>query len=73
MMSFRGGRLMDFHLPPGTVWLLIDIAKHQGRQDLFTRQSHYILNVLRQTAIIQSVESSNRIEGVTVASDRLEP
>ena len=31
------------------------------------------LAALREQAIIQSVESSNRIEGVTVAPDRLRP
>ncbi|RJP47109.1 MAG: hypothetical protein C4548_01620 [Desulfobacteraceae bacterium] len=37
------------------------------------RQKPEVLEVLREQAMIQSAESSNRIEGVTVAADRLRP
>ncbi|MBI4777146.1 MAG: Fic family protein [Deltaproteobacteria bacterium] len=37
------------------------------------RQKPEVLDVLREQAIIQSVESSNRIEGVTIPADRLRP
>jgi Fic family protein len=72
MMSFRGP-LRDFALPTGTAWLLSDIAESKGRQDLFTKQSPQNLQVLKDTALLQSVESSNRIEGVTVEPNRLRP
>jgi Fic family protein len=45
----------------------------RGKQDLWTRQKPEALEVLREQAIIQSVESSNRIEGVTVQAARLRP
>ena len=45
----------------------------RGKQDLWLRRKPEILAALRQQAIIQSAESSNRIEGVTVAADRLRP
>lgn len=73
MMSFRGGRLAALTLPTSTAWLLTDIAEAKGRQDLYTRQGPQLLTALREAALIQSVESSNRIEGVTVASGRLRP
>ncbi|HEX3530679.1 MAG TPA: Fic family protein [Thermoanaerobaculia bacterium] len=73
MMSFRGGRLSGLSLPLGTVWLLTDVAEALGRQDHYTKQAPQLLKALRDTALIQSVESSNRIEGVTVAPDRLVP
>jgi len=73
MTSFRGNRLTDLALPLGTVWLMTDVAEARGRQDLYTRQAPQGLNFLRETALIQSVESSNRIEGVIVAPDRLVP
>ena len=60
-------------LPTSTAWLLTDIAEAKGKQELYTRQSPQILKALRDTAIIQSAESSNRIEGVTVDRDRLRP
>jgi len=45
----------------------------RGKQDFWIRQKPEVLEVLREQAIIQSAESSNRIEGVTVAPNRLRP
>ena len=73
MNSFRNNRLRDHETPLSTVWLLNDIAESRGKQELFTRQSPQALKALRDTAVIQSAESSNRIEGVTVAQARLYP
>lgn len=73
MMTFRNHRLRDFAVPMGTNWLLNDLAEAKGKQELYTRQSPQILKALREMAMVQSVESSNRIEGVTVAPDRLRP
>lgn len=47
------------------------LGEYRGKQELFARQTPQILETLKQVAIIQSTESSNRIEGVVVASDRL--
>ena len=73
MMSFRGNYLSQLTLPLGSVWLMSDVAEAKGRQDLYLDKPPEILTSLRETALIQSVESSNRIEGVTVAPDRLRP
>jgi Fic family protein len=73
MMSFRGDRLSQLALPTGTVWLLTDIAEAKGRQQLFAKQAPQVLKALQEMALVQSVESSNRIEGVTVAPERLRP
>lgn len=54
----------------GTLRLL---GEFRGRQDLFTKQMPQVLNTLRQAAIIQSTESSNRIEGIVVEKKRLKP
>jgi Fic family protein len=72
MMTFRKD-LRDFRLPLSTVWLMNDIAEPKGRQELYTKQSPQILKALREMAMVESVESSNRIEGVTVRPDRLRP
>ncbi|QOY87774.1 Fic family protein [Paludibaculum fermentans] len=45
----------------------------RGKQDLWVQQKPEVLAVLREQAIVQSVESSNRIEGVTVEAGRLRP
>src|SRR5262245_41806038 len=72
MMTFRRG-LRDFKLPLSTVWLMNDVAEAKGRQEVYTKQSPQLLKALREMAMVESVESSNRIEGVTVAPDRLRP
>ena len=73
MMTFRNQRLRDHTLPMSTAWLLNDIAEARGKQELFTHQAPQMLKTLREMALIQSTESSNRIEGITVATDRLRP
>ena len=73
MNSFRNHRLRDLAVQMSTAWLLNDIAEAKGKQELYTRQSPQVLKALREMALIQSTESSNRIEGVTVAADRLRP
>lgn len=45
----------------------------RGRQELYEKQSPEVLRTLRELAIVQSTESSNRIEGVTVEPGRLRP
>lgn len=52
----------------GTIRVL---GEYRGKQELFARQTPQVLETLRQLAIIQSTESSNRMEGVIVADDRL--
>jgi Fic family protein len=60
-------------IPVGTGWLLGSCMEARGKQDLWIRQKPEVLEVLREQAIIRSVESSNRIEGVTIPADRLRP
>lgn len=38
----------------------------KGRQELYEKQSPDVLRALRELAIVESTESSNRIEGVEV-------
>ena len=71
MITFR--RLPEWLVPTVAVWQLTDIAEAKGRSQLYARQSPQVLKALREMALIQSVESSNRIEGVTVERNRLRP
>ncbi len=73
MLTLDERRLEDLAIPIGTGWLLGACMEARGKQDLWIRQKPEVLDVLREQAIIQSVESSNRIEGVTVAANRLRP
>lgn len=47
------------------------IGEYRGKQQLFYRQAPEVLKGLREVAVIESSESSNRLEGVTVPSNRL--
>jgi Fic family protein len=73
MMSFRDHRLTHTPVANGTVWLLTDIAEAKGKQDILLTRSPQLVERLRESALVQSAESSNRIEGVEVAPDRLVP
>src|ERR1039458_3368765 len=73
MLTLDPGRLAGLAIPIGTGWLLGACMEARGKQDLWIGQMPEVLEVLREQAIIQSAESSNRIEGVTVAANRLRP
>jgi Fic family protein len=51
--------------------MLSAVAEYKGKQALYTKQMPEQLEVLRQAAVVQSTESSNRIEQVTAAPGRL--
>lgn len=48
------------------------IGEYRGKQELYTRQTPQILDSLKVAAKIESVESSNRLEGITAPHDRIE-
>jgi len=54
----------------GTLRLL---GEYRGKQELYVRQTPQVLDTLRQIAIIQSTESSNRIEGISIDEKRVKP
>lgn len=47
------------------------LGEYQGKQQLYAAQSAEALADLRQIAVVESTESSNRLEGVVVAPGRL--
>jgi len=73
MMTFRGERLAETKLPPGTVWLLEKLAESKKKQSPYEKQLGRTLNSLQEIALIEGAESSNRIDGVTVDPKRLRP
>lgn len=60
-------------LPLNSVWLMNSISEYKGKQELYKKQSPQVLKSLVEMALIESAESSNRIEGVTVEKNRLKP
>ena len=71
MMSFRNQKIEQMSWPNDTMQLLGRIQEYKGKQTLYERQSPEILKALKDTAIVHSTESSNRIEGIVVSSKRL--
>jgi Fic family protein len=73
MISLDPKKLTEISIPIGTSWLLGTCTEARGKQELWVRQKPEALKTLHEQAIIQSVESSNRIEGVTIPANRLRP
>lgn len=48
------------------------LGEYRGKQQLFVAQSPQILDDLKELAVIESTESSNRLEGVTRRSCQVE-
>ena len=72
MKSFEHDYLQ--HQPVGQRLLMSVriLGEFRGRQELFRDQFPEVLKTLKKVAMVQSVESSNRIEGITVLPERLE-
>ena len=71
MRSFEHGYLLETPISHSLAMTLRAIGEFRGRQVLYSEQSPEVLETLRRVAMIQSVESSNRIEGITVLPERL--
>lgn len=71
MQSFEAGKISGQMITQGLLQTIRTIGEYKGKQELFKEQAPQVLETLRQAAIIQSTESSNRIEGITVPLSRL--
>lgn len=63
----------ELKYPQGIVWLIGQCMEAKGKQDLWNQTRPEAMKALREMAIIQSAESSNRIEGVEIEKNRLVP
>jgi len=64
--------LNRLNLTPEQGSALTKIGEYKGKQELFTQQTPEALETLKQTAIIESSEYSNRLEGITAPHKRIE-
>ncbi|WP_088228849.1 Fic family protein [Desulfosporosinus sp. FKB] len=71
MMSFRNDKLQGMTWSNETMQLISRIQEYKGKQGLFKQQQPEVLSALQKSAIIQSTESSNRLEGIIVSAKRL--
>ncbi len=72
MRSFEHNYLFDTPLSHSLLVTGRFLGEFRGRQVLYSEQSPEVLETLRRVAMVQSTVSSNRIEGITVAADRIE-
>lgn len=72
MRSFEYGYFLEQPISQDMLMTVRVLGEHRGRQSLYQQQSPQLLETLKRIAMVQSVESSNRIEGITVDRDRLE-
>jgi Fic family protein len=71
MRSLNLKYMQNIRLTSSQAATIKKIGEYQGKQALFSRQTPEILDSLRRVAKIESTESSNRLEGVTAAPDRV--
>lgn len=62
MKSFEDNRVLTQPLSPALLSTARVIGEFKGKQDLWQKQFPEVLNSLKELAIIQSTESSNRLE-----------
>jgi hypothetical protein len=70
MWSFRDNRLLE-PIDVTVANLMAALGRYQGRQEIYQYQAPQVLETLRQIAVVESTEASNRIEGIVVPPDRL--
>ncbi|MDA3934427.1 MAG: Fic family protein [Gammaproteobacteria bacterium] len=71
MHSLSSDYLTDLRLSASQAVSLRAVGEFQGKQALYYQQAPETLKTLRESAVIESTESSSRIEGVIVAPARL--
>lgn len=71
MHSLAPDYLASLRFDAQQVATLRALGEYRGKQQLYVTQSPEVLGDLRQVAVIESTESSNRLEGVVVAAHRL--
>ncbi|OGV98174.1 MAG: cell filamentation protein Fic [Nitrospinae bacterium RIFCSPLOWO2_12_39_15] len=72
MRSFEYNYFLETPISHQFLTAIRTIGEFKGRQMLYAEQSLEVLETLRRVAMVQSAESSNRIEGVTVAPGRID-
>jgi Fic family protein len=69
--SFESEFLEKQPIPHSLLRTIRILGEYRGKEALFMQQTPQVLESLRQVAIIQSTESSNRIEGIQAPADRI--
>ena len=65
MRSFEHEYFLEQYISQDLLMTVRMLGEYRGRQRLYQEQSPEQIETLKRVALIQSVESSNRIEGIT--------
>ena len=71
MNSFEMGFLEKQNIQHSLLRTIRLLGEYRGKEAVFLQQTPQVLQSLRQVAIIQSTESSNRIEGIEAPPERI--
>jgi Fic family protein len=71
VFSLSSSFLSQLSVSPEELRSVSGLGRYRGRQDLWTLRVPEVLNGLRDLAIVESAESSNRIEGIVAAPGRV--
>lgn len=71
MREFNYSYLKKFAWNNEMIGLIAQIHEYKGRQDLYSKQKPFVLEKLVEVAKIQSIESSNKIEGIITTDVRI--
>ncbi len=71
MKSFSEEYLNKIHITPYLLNLTNALSEYKGKEELYAKQSPDVLDKLVERAKVESVESSNRIEGIDVKHERV--
>src|SRR2546428_6921850 len=71
MKSFESGFIESQPITQNLLRTVRLLGEYKGKEELFKQQIPQALETLRLAAIIQSTESSNRIEGITAPLERI--
>ena len=72
MNSFKASFLSGLRFEQSDIAMVQSLGAYRGKQDLFRQQTPEALEALRDTARVESTESSNRIEGIEAPRLQLE-
>lgn len=72
MRVFNYTTLKDYHWDSEILGLVAQIHEYKGRQELYLKQKPAALDKLIEIAKVQSIEASNKIEGIVTTSTRVQ-
>ncbi|MBN1384756.1 MAG: Fic family protein [Elusimicrobia bacterium] len=72
MKSLESDYLKKLKFDPEILKTISTLGEYKGKEELYSRQSPDVLEKLLESAVIESTEASNKIEGITAPRKRIE-